>query len=509
MTIKSPLIMIGLFAFGAAHVLHARDIRVANRAALTAALVSAGAGDVVILAKGKWHDVELKITQGGAEGRPLVIRAEAPGETILGGTSRLEITAPYVTVDGLFFYKGAIAKGSVVALNSHHGIVRNTAIVDYNPVDFATEYYWVYFSGDYNLIDRCYFKGKNNAHPLIGNAIEDSRHNGVVNSYFKNIPYHAANGRENIRVWGTGKFDTPADDGAYFTIQGNLFDKADGEGTEIVSLKSNHNKLIGNTVLGTRGCLNIRRGDYNLVQGNIILGAGVVGAQGLRMSGSHNTVTGNYVSGCEFGIRVSAGEYVAKALTADFAPSIKDGAKGKTDLTGIVPTYPQVTHLQLRNNTLVGNTGADLEMGFLYKRKWPASQLVLMPEHCVIEGNRFVRPKGGDSIIGSVPDTEAPFNQFKPGPNRYAGNVLVGGKNAFAPAGGGYTSKPLPGAWSEVKERAAFKPLTAADVGPAWVIAFRKAGIFAMENDLSCYRTPTHTASALQEKAHKKKKSHD
>jgi len=48
--------------------------------------------------------------------------------------------------------------------------------------------------------------------------------------------------------------------------------------------------------------------------------------------------------------------------------------------------------------------------------------------------------------------------------------------------------KPLPKGWSEASELAAFKVLTAADVGPAWVQTFRSAGKFAMEDDASCER---------------------
>lgn len=487
---------LGLLAcLSASQLLFAREIIARNPAELDAALKSAGAGDTILLGQGTWTDLHLTINRGGEPENPLTIRAERPGETILNGSSTLVIAAPHVTVDGLFFYKGAIDSGTVIEFKSDHGIVRNTAVVDYNPAAFETRYYWVFFSGDNNLVDRCYFKGKNNLEPLIGNAIEDSRHNGVVHSYFKNIPYAEGNGRENIRVWGSGKFDPGAEGGAYFTIEGNLFERADGEGTEIISLKSNYNQVLNNTVVATRGCLNIRQGSHNLVRGNIILGRGVEGAQGLRMSGRHNTVQGNYVSGCEFGIRVSAGEYVASALTASYQPKLKPGAKGKRNTDGRIATYPQVRELTLSDNVMVANTGADLEVGFSYKRHWPEAQMVLLPENCLIKNNRFVRPSGGDSVIGTMAESGPPLEQFQFAPNRYEGNRLIGGQNAFAPAAGGCVIEPLAAGWSEAAEQAVFKALTPADVGPAWVRAFRAAGKFALEDDMSCNRT-TALASA-------------
>ena len=469
--------------------LAARETIVRDAPALAAALKTAGAGDIITLGKGTWTDAHLAIERGGSADHPLEIRAEVPGETILNGSSFLKINAPYVTVDGLFFYHGAIRKGAVIEFNSHHAIVRNTAIVDYNPADFETKYYWVFFSGDHNLVDRCFFKGKNHMEPLIGNAIEGADHNGVLHSYFKNIPYADANGREIIRVWGPGKFDAAAEGGAFFTIADNLFDHADGEGAEIISLKSNHNQVLRNTVIATRGCLNIRQGSSNLMQGNIVLGGGRSGTQGLRMSGLHNTVQGNYVSGCDYGIRVSTGEYIAGALTADYEPKLKT-VNGQTTAEGRMATYAQVKDLTLRDNVVVGTKGADLEVGFDYQRHWPHEQMVLLPENSVIKNNRFVRPHGGDSIIGTTPETKPPFDQFHFAPNRYEGNRLIGGQNAFAPAAEGSRTEPLPAGWSEASERAGFTALTSADVGPAWVLAFRTAGKFPMEDDKSCDRSP-------------------
>jgi poly(beta-D-mannuronate) lyase len=469
--------------------LPAREFTVDTPATLAAALRSAGADDVITLGRGHWTDLKLTIDRGGTAGHPLEIRAAIPGETLLDGSSALAINAPYVIVDGLFFYQGAITKGTVIEFGSHHGIVRNTAVVDYNPAAFETRYYWVFFSGDNNLLERCYFKGKNNLEPLVGNAIEGSRHNTVANCYFKNIPYAENNGREDIRVWGAGKFDAGDQGGAFFTIEHNLFDHADGEGAEIISLKSNHNQVLNNTVTATRGCINIRQGSYNLIQGNVVLGRGVPGAQGLRMSGLHNIVKGNYISDCDFGIRVSSGEYVASALTASYQPNLKTEAKGKTSADGRIATYPQVKDLTLSENVTVGIAGADLEIGFAYKRRWPEQQMVLIPESCLVKDNRFVRPQGGDSVIGTVPDVAPPLDQFRFEPNRYEGNHLVGGKNAYALAPAGWTSEPVPPGWTAESEQSKFKILTAKDVGPAWVIAFRTAGKFPMEADNAPART--------------------
>ena len=485
--------------------LWARDIPVPNAAALAGALGSAGPGDVLVLAKGSWLDAVIKVERGGSEQSPLTIRAESPGETILMGGSQLEINAPYVVVDGLYFLKGVIdtEKFSVIHFKSHHGTVRNCAIVDYNPPEFEDEYYWAYFSGDNNLLEKCYFKGKNNMHPLLGNAIDGSRTNTVRSCYFKNIPYEDGNGREILRMWGPGKFDPKDKDGAFCVVEGNLFEGADGEGTEIISLKSNYNQVLSNTIVASRGCLNIRQGSHNLVKGNILLGKGVVGAQGLRMSGFDNKVEDNYVSGCDWGIRIQTGEYTESALTPSYQANIKEKKGKKGDSSEVnVAKYPPVEDLVLASNVSVNNAGADLEVGFAYKRHWPENQLVLLPENCQIKDNRFIRSNGGESVIGAVADTQPPLDKIKLKPNHFENNVLMGGTCVYSLASSGFKSEAIPAGWSEEKELANWKPLTPDEVGPGWVIALRKAGQFAVEDDLSCARAPSDKA----EKKKKKKK---
>lgn len=479
--------------------LAARDIFVPGPGELSGALQAAQPGDVLILKNGMWTDAKLVVSQGGQAGQPVEIRAESPGGVTLSGASFLEINAPYVTIDGLLFHGGATTRASVIQFKSHHGVVRHTAIIDYNPPAFETECYWVFFAGDHNLVDRCYFKGKNNLHPLIGNAIEASRHNTVSRSYFKRIPYRAnANGREIIRVWGSGKLEERDDDGAYFTIEGNLFDHADGEGTETISLKSNHNVVRNNTVIATRGGINIRRGNFNTVQNNIVIGQGVDGAHGLRMSGRGNLVQGNFISGCDYGLRVACGEFIAEALTPRYTPDVKPNSKRTAQVR--IPTYPQVRDLVLADNVLVGISGPDLEIGSSYKGHWPESQQVLLPEECVIKNNRFVRPQGGVSVVVTAAERTPPLDRFNFKPNAYTGNVVVGAGSIAEAARDGFATLPIPAGWVEAQESAALRPLTAADVGPAWVIALRQNGQFPMED------VATEARSAISEPRPKKKK---
>ena len=136
-------------------IIFAREILVATPAQLTASLTAVQPGDVITLKNGNWANVGIAVNRGGSPGHPVLIRAETPGQVMIDGSSFLEINAPYVTVNGLFFYRGTTAKPSVIHFNSHHGIVQNTAIIDYNPPAMQMGYYWAFFDGDNNLLDRC------------------------------------------------------------------------------------------------------------------------------------------------------------------------------------------------------------------------------------------------------------------------------------------------------------------------------------------------------------------
>jgi len=168
MTIFRPITLIAILAVchaTAGLCCQAREAVVENPAQLLAVLPRAGAGDTITLKKGLWRDVRIVVSRGGLDGRPLTIRAETPGETLLGGESSLQIDAPYVTVDGLAFYQGAIGKGAVIEFTSHHGIMQNTAILDYNPASIESECYWVLLNGNHNLLDRCFFQGEEQPRP--------------------------------------------------------------------------------------------------------------------------------------------------------------------------------------------------------------------------------------------------------------------------------------------------------------------------------------------------------
>jgi len=441
------------------------DILVDNQSSFDSALSTIKSGDVIILKNGRWNDVTLKINKGGEEKSPLLIKAETPGHVIFCGKSSIEYLAPHVTIDGILFTDGFIQGGAVIRFSSHYGKIINSAIIDFNPPDFKTKYYWVYFKGNNNTADCCYFKGKSNSQPLIGNDQDDSRYNTVSNSYFKDIPYvENENGREIFRIWGYGRSEEMGDDGACFSILKNVFDHADGEGVEIISFKSNRNIASDNLILSSRGGIVLRSGNFNVVKNNVILGNGVKGATGIRVSGRNHSVTGNYISNCDNGITVQCGEYIEKDLTGSYDPILREGTP-----LGRVPRYGPVRKLLVSNNVIVKCKRFALEIGGSYKSRWPVNQMIMLPEDSSFENNRIITINEQSSIIGTTPDQEAPFNTVTFQPNTFSKNIIMGGVNSYKPSFGGCTQSPLPEGWTEDQAFIQGKMSLIKTSGPNWL----------------------------------------
>jgi poly(beta-D-mannuronate) lyase len=407
----------------------AKEILVSNAVELNSAIASAKPGDIIVMKDGVWTDIIIDFKSISSATEAITLRAQTPGKVVLNGGSKLIFSKPNLIVEGLLFKKGVITKkdASVISFESENCRLTNSAIIDYNPADFNTEYFWVLFEGSHNRMDHCYFTGKSNKQPVIQNGEENARYNQVDRCYIKDIPYVAkANGREILRIFGYGHADQPGDDGAFFTVEYNLFDHAHGEGTEIVSLKSNHNIVRYNTVIASKGGLVGRRGKYNTFEGNFIFGKGEAGTSGIRVAGPHQRVINNYVSDVtEDGLRLIAGEYYEKSLTGNFAAKKKN-----------LPKYLQVQDCYFAQNTFVNCGENGINIGYNYKNQWPSLQMVLFPENNKFVNN-LVYNCEGNAVNIEILDSSSPLDAFKFKPNFFEGNLVFGSQicNVSLPSG--------------------------------------------------------------------------
>jgi len=402
------------------------EIFVSNISELNAAIGSVKPGQIIVMKDGEWKNAAIDFNSSASANDPITLRAQTSGKVILEGNSTLIFSKPFLIVDGLVFKNGKIENGSVITLNSDYCRLTNSAIIDYNPDDFQTNYYWIYFQGSHNRMDHCLLKGKNNMNPVVQNHEENARYNSVDSCLVKDIPYvKHANGREIFRIFGYGHADQTGDDGAYFTIEYNLFDHSDGEGTEIVSLKSNYNTVRYNTVIASKGGLVGRRGKFNTFEGNFVFGQGLEGTTGIRVAGANHRVVNNYiVDVAEDGLRLITGEYYQKSLTSHFAPKKK-----------ALPKYLQVQNGYFANNTIINCGGFGIDIGFAYQNHWPDLQMVLLPENNRIVNNIVYNCKE-NAINVAIQDKNPPLDIFHFKPNTFEGNIIWGSKmNVAIPDG--------------------------------------------------------------------------
>lgn len=394
-----------------------KEVLVSNQSQLNAAITAANPGDIIMMKDGNWHNTVINFNSKASALASITLKAQTPGKVVLDGNSTLTFSNPNLIVDGLLFKEGFLdGETSVVNFKSDNCRLTNVAIIDYNPKDFETKYFWVYFTGSNNRMDHCFLKGKSNMNPVLQNGEENARYNKVDHCYIKDIPYvKNANGREIFRIFGYGHADQKGDDGAYFTIEFNLFDHAHGEGTEIVSLKSNFNIVRFNTVISSRGGLVGRRGKNNTFEGNYVFGQGQEGSTGIRVAGANHRVINNYIDGVfEDGLRLITGEYFEKSLTPNFAPKKK-----------ALPKYLQVQNGYFAHNTIVNCGENGINVGFSYKNQWPSLQMVLLPENNQFINNIVFNCKE-NAVNIAVIDKNPPLDIFKFNPNYFDGNIIFG-----------------------------------------------------------------------------------
>jgi poly(beta-D-mannuronate) lyase len=419
----------------------AQNITVSNNSELYSTIKNAKPGAVIIMKNGIWTDAVINFDSKATEAKPIILKAETPGKVILTGKSKLIFDAPLLMAEGLFFKGGALTgtnsenADKVILFRSDRCRLKNCAVVDYNAKDFSTYYYWVFFSGSHNRVDDCTFIGKSNLGPVIGNDYSglpggrDAKYNRVDHCCFENIPYADHNDREIFRIWGFGRSEEKALNGAFFTIEYNLFDHADGEGSEIISLKSNYNTVEYNTIRESRGAIVARSGNFNRIQSNFILGGGVEGTDGIRAAGTGDNIQNNYI--CNItgdGLILMAGEFIDSALTKDYKPVLRSGTP-----LGRVPRYAQVVGDMIANNTFVNVGGTDIVIGAGYMRGWPESQRVLLPERNTFINNAIQKSNNGMAISYPKQDENPPLNKFKFQPNIFDANVVYGGKIELNP----------------------------------------------------------------------------
>ena len=404
-------------------------------------------GDTVVLTDGTYTDRHFTFTGKGTKEHPIKLRAETPGKTILDGTSTLSIGGEYLVVDGLLFRGGALDSGSIIEFRAKNSpatqdcVLRNTAIIDYNPKNIDTRYFWVSLYGTGNTVEHCAFSGQSHSGVTVCVWLNGDRPASHIirRNYFANRPRGNANGFETIRI-GTSKNSMI---NARCIVSENLFEQCDGE-IEIISNKSCENTYTKNTFLNCSGCLTLRHGNRCKVESNVFVGGDVKGAGGVRVIGEDHRIAGNYFSGT------------------------KNRAGGAISLHAGIPDSPLGGYFQVKDCVIDGNTFAD-NPGTLFAldADYGNQGCTLLPDGVTISNNLAVVSEGAKPMIVAA---NAPTGIV------WKKNVVVGRELGIAPTSGIQLARTVPASW---KKRLNTQPLEQNDVGPEWTRGFNYLEAFS------------------------------
>ena len=281
----------------------ANKITVSNTEALINIGVRAKAGDTVLIKSGNYNNCNLVLSAKGTEQNPIIFLAEKPGTVFITGSSFLHISGNYITLNGIVFKEGFSQKSHVWQFNNGNEVANNcritaSSIQSFNNPLRLDENHWITFSGKNNRVDHCNFTNKTNLGVLIAVLLDDDRSrmndHSIDSNYFGIRKPLGSNGGEMIRI-GVSQHCT------FYSntiIKNNFFEYCDGE-TEIISVKSCGNKVVGNVFKECQGAVVLRHGNNNTIEGNLFYGNDKEGTGGVRVINEGNWIVNNFMSHCK------------------------------------------------------------------------------------------------------------------------------------------------------------------------------------------------------------------
>jgi len=343
---------------------HPTEFFVKNANEIETALRNVQPGDTLTMTNGVWTNQQIQFQGRGTANASILLRAETPGYVIINGRSNLRISGSYLIVSGLRFVGGESPTGAVVefrgnAGNSDHCQLTHCAIVDYNPPEKSKDYKWVSLFGKFNRVDHCYFEGKTHSGTTLVVWLSGEPNYHLIDyNYFAHRPPLGMNGGETIRV-GDSKFSMYD---SYTTVEFNYFEQCNGE-TEIISSKSCENLYRYNTFVDCEGVLTLRHGNRCTVEGNFFFGNRNYEAGGVRIIGEDHQVINNYFEGL-YG----------------------SGFRSALPIVNGVPNSPLDRYFQVKNALIAFNTFVDCRYTFVIGAG-KNSELSLPPLNCTIANN--------------------------------------------------------------------------------------------------------------------------
>ena len=275
-------------------------IIVENMAEFKEAVESAQAGDVIVMSNGIWKDAEMVFKAKGLVDKPIILKAETPGQVFVEGQSFLKIAGQYLEVHDLYFRNGYTPINSVIQFKSdkenaaYDCKVVNCVIENFTQLDRTKKDHWVEFWGQRNELRSCYIAGKSNNGPTVRVELKGNQHANcyhvIADNYFGPRPRKGGPRGETMQLGDSYTSMVPA----FIEVRDNFLDRCNGE-VEIISSKSNYNKFTNNVFYKCEGSLVLRHGNYATIDSNWFIGdddSDNIG--GVRVINTGHWITNNY-----------------------------------------------------------------------------------------------------------------------------------------------------------------------------------------------------------------------
>jgi poly(beta-D-mannuronate) lyase len=419
-------------------------------------------GDVVLLPDQTWENHVLTFRGKGTAEKPITLKATNPGKFVLGGKSSLVVDGEWLVVEGITLKNAGVEGGEGIALKgSHHRLT--SSVIDGNTHKFAVRLF-----GTNHRVDHCYIANKTSDDPTLQIEVDAKQpnHHRIDHNHFGYRAPLGRNGGETIRIG----YSHQSMSNSRTLVEHNLFERCDGE-IEIISSKSCENIYRANTFRDCDGMLTLRHGDRNVVDGNFFFGGRKPNSGGIRIIGEDHIVTNNYIEGV---------------------------SKGAFWITSGVPNsalnqYYQTKRALVAFNTVVDSAGPYVDVAW----GLGGSGRTLKPEVNTVANNVFVLGPGGKLIQGDEGpgwtwngNFAAGASTMNPGMRSDDVKLERGADGLLRPAAGSplrgaavghyptlthdIDGQPRTGKFDAGCDQLSSapilaRPLTAADVGPAWL----------------------------------------
>ena len=304
----------------------AAPILVNSIPALQTAIDHAAPGDTILLANGIYQAVDnIIVTTAGTEAHPIVIAAQSPGGSEIGGTGGFAVQSPaaYITISG-FRFTNAASKTRTGPGTRYCRFTRNIFNSKGDGEDLT-------IAGDDQEVDHNSFRDKDAMGRFLairGSGNQIAQRLRIHHNYFKNFKSQGGKNGAEAFQFGLSGFSLSSSNSI---VEYNLFEDCAGE-NELISVKASAVILRYNTIRNCPAQFTLRHGNRSLVYANYF-----INTPGLRIFGDDHAIYSNYFEQCDPAITIGNGD-----------GEVADGAQ--------LTAHDRPDRVLIAFNTLVDNT---------------------------------------------------------------------------------------------------------------------------------------------------------